>query len=85
MVLKDKLAVEPTAETKSSTKAPKVPKATKVPKEPKAPKVLKVNSIRSRLAALVLGSVIFSVVPVTGIFAYQDMVRHAEVRASPRH
>ncbi|GBF58253.1 signal transduction histidine-protein kinase BarA [Candidatus Phycosocius bacilliformis] len=82
MVLKDKLAVEPTAETKSSTKAPKVPKATKVPKEPKAPKVLKVNSIRSRLAALVLGSVIFSVVPVTGIFAYQDMVRHAEVRWS---
>ncbi len=54
---------------------------TKPPKR-KVQKAKKPTSIRSRLAALVLGSVIFSVVPVTGIFAYQDMKRHAEARWS---
>jgi hypothetical protein len=49
---------------------------TKPPKQ-KVQKAKKPSSIRSRLAALVLGSVIFSVVPVTMIFAYQDMTRHA--------
>lgn len=54
---------------------------TKPPKQ-KVQKAKKPSSIRSRLAALVLGSVIFSVVPVTMIFAYQDMTRHAEARWS---
>ncbi len=54
---------------------------TKPPKR-KVQKAKKPSSIRSRLAALVLGSVIFSVVPVTIIFAYQDMKRHAEARWS---
>ncbi len=52
------------------------------PTKQKVPKVQKPSSIRSRLAALVLGSVIFSVLPVTMIFAYQDMTRHGEARWS---
>ncbi len=52
------------------------------PPKQRIQKARKPSSIRSRLAALVLGSVIFSVVPVTIIFAYQDMTRHAEVRWS---
>lgn len=54
---------------------------TKPPKQ-KVQKAKKPSSIRQRLAALVLGSVVFSVVPVTMIFAYQDMTRHAQARWS---
>ncbi len=57
-------------------------KSQKKPPKQKVLKAKKPSSIRSRLAALVLGSVIFSVVPVTMIFAYQDMTRHAEARWS---